>query len=122
MRSRKVALIHPRAPDSSNPKPSRQVVDVAQEFSSEQDGKVVSSRGIGGSDHRYNSLLKPAGEGDKLTFTIRASDSSWHPGLPGRPLFPREAVASTVEPTLAPVLRNLIFCVLLFILGFNCGL
>ena len=24
---------------------------------------------------------------NKLTFTIRASDSSWHPGLPGRPLF-----------------------------------
>jgi len=25
---------------------------------------------------------------NKPTFTIRASDSSWHPGLPGRPLFP----------------------------------
>ena len=24
---------------------------------------------------------------NKLTFTIRASDSSWHPGLPWRPLF-----------------------------------
>ena len=24
---------------------------------------------------------------NKLTFSIRASDSSWHPGLPGRPLF-----------------------------------
>jgi len=23
---------------------------------------------------------------NKLTFTIRASDSTWHPGLPGRPL------------------------------------
>ena len=25
---------------------------------------------------------------NELTFTIRASDSSWHPGLPGRPLSP----------------------------------
>ena len=25
----------------------------------------------------------------KMTFTIRASNSSWHPGLPGRPLFPK---------------------------------
>ena len=25
---------------------------------------------------------------NELTFTIRASDSSWHPGLPGRPMFP----------------------------------
>ena len=25
---------------------------------------------------------------NRLTLTIRASDSSWHPGLPGRPLFP----------------------------------
>ena len=111
----------------------------------------VSSRGIGGSDHGYNKLLKPAGgiaasqhinshhprfrflmapwaprapsvspqpgllylsvaevlvglatdttvylsrqreslQVNTLTFTIRASDSSWHPGLPGRPLFPR---------------------------------
>ena len=24
---------------------------------------------------------------NKLIFAIRASDSSWHPGLPGRPLF-----------------------------------
>ena len=30
---------------------------------------------------------------DKLTFAIRASDSCWHPGLPGRPLFPRVQVA-----------------------------
>ena len=29
-------------------------------------------------------------EVNTLTFTIRASDSAWHPGLPGRPLF-REA-------------------------------
>ena len=26
--------------------------------------------------------------GDRLTFTIHASDFSWHPGLPGRPPFP----------------------------------
>ena len=30
-----------------------------------------------------------AGAGEKLTFIIRASDSSWHPGLPGRPLAPQ---------------------------------
>ena len=27
---------------------------------------------------------------NKLTFNIRASDSSWHPGPPGRPLLQRE--------------------------------
>ena len=50
----------------------------------------VSSRGVGGYGHGYNNLLKPAGEAlrvNKLTFTICASDSSWHPGIPGRPLF-----------------------------------
>jgi len=29
---------------------------------------------------------------NKLTSTIRASDSSWHPGLPGRPLFPESRI------------------------------
>ena len=33
----------------------------------------------------------------KLTFTIRASDSSWHPGLPGRPLFPESATNRRTE-------------------------
>jgi len=33
---------------------------------------------------RWGKALKV----NKLTFAIRASDSSWHPGLPGRPLFP----------------------------------
>jgi hypothetical protein len=54
-------------------------------------GVGVSSRGVGGFGHGYNSLRKPAGRAlkvKKLTFTIRASDSSWHPGLPGRPLSP----------------------------------
>ena len=32
----------------------------------------------------------------KLTFTIRASDSSWHPGLPGRPLFPKSGALTQV--------------------------
>ena len=57
------------------------------------DDAPVSSRGVGGSGHGYNSLLKPAGEAlqvNKVTFTIRASDSPWHPGLPGRPSFPLE--------------------------------
>jgi len=35
----------------------------------EKEGVLVSSRGVGGSGHGFNSLLKPAGEGDKLTFT-----------------------------------------------------
>ena len=30
-----------------------------------------------------------------LTFTIRASDSSWHLGLSGRPLLPRESFVSS---------------------------
>jgi len=49
----------------------------------------VSSRGVGGSGHGYNSLFQPVGRAlkvDKLTFAIRVSDSSWHPVLPGRPL------------------------------------
>ena len=29
---------------------------------------------------------------NKLTFTIRTSDSSWHPGLPGRPHFVYKAL------------------------------
>ena len=36
----------------------------------------------------YLSRRGEALKANKLTFTIRASDSSWHPGLPGRPLFP----------------------------------
>ena len=42
-------------------------------------GGALSRRGIGRSGHGYSSLLKPAGEAlkvHKLTFTIRASDSS----------------------------------------------
>ena len=31
---------------------------------------------------------------NKLTFTIRASDSAWHPGLPGCPLSPRPSAGS----------------------------
>ena len=36
----------------------------------------------------YLSLREKALKVSKLTLTIRASDSSWHPGLSGRPLFP----------------------------------
>ena len=36
----------------------------------------------------YSSQWGEALQVNKLTFTIRASDSSWRPGLPGRPLFP----------------------------------
>ena len=52
----------------------------------------ISSRGVGGSGHGYSNLLHRRRGGaltvNKLTFTIRASDSAWHPELPGRPLFP----------------------------------
>ena len=36
----------------------------------------------------YLSRREEARKVDKLTFIIRTADSSWHPGLPGRPLFP----------------------------------
>ena len=35
----------------------------------------------------YLSRREEALKVNKLTFIIRASDSSWHPGLPWRPLF-----------------------------------
>ena len=35
----------------------------------------------------YLSRREEALKVDRLTFIIRTSDSSWHPGLPGRPLF-----------------------------------
>jgi len=37
---------------------------------------------------------------NKLAFTIRASDSSWHPGLPGRPLVTFGLVPSARGPHL----------------------
>ena len=36
----------------------------------------------------YSSRWGEALKVNKLTFDIRAFDSSWHPGLPGRPLLP----------------------------------
>ena len=36
----------------------------------------------------YLSRREEALKVNKLTFTIRASDFAWHPGLPGSPLFP----------------------------------
>ena len=36
----------------------------------------------------YFSRREEARKVNRLTFTIRASDSSWHPGLSGRHLFP----------------------------------
>ena len=50
----------------------------------------VDSRGIGGVGYRFISSLKPALKVKRLTFPIRASDSSWHPRLPGCPLFPED--------------------------------
>ena len=47
----------------------------------------MSSRGIGGSGHGY-SRRGEALKVNKLTFSIRASDSSWHPELHGRPQSP----------------------------------
>ena len=38
----------------------------------------------------------------ELTFAIRASDSSWHPGLSERPLFPE---IQTPNPKSDPILR-----------------
>ena len=38
---------------------------------------------------RWGEALKV----NTLTFTIRASDSSWQPGLPERPLFPAKWLA-----------------------------
>ena len=36
----------------------------------------------------FSSRWEGALKVKKMTLTIRASDSSWHPGLPGCPLFP----------------------------------
>ena len=50
---------------------------------------TVSSRGVGEPGHRYNNLPRGGALSvNQLAFTIHASDSSWHPGLPERPLFP----------------------------------
>ena len=38
---------------------------------------------------------------NELTFIIRASDSSWHPGLPGRPVIPCEPDARRCRPEAA---------------------
>ena len=44
----------------------------------------------------YLSRREEALEVNKLIFTIRASDSSWHPGIPGRPL----SLSCPLEPRL----------------------
>ena len=46
------------------------------------------------------------------TFAIRACDSSWHPGLPGRPLRTRHVRSFCIEPRVSTTCsRRIYFCI-----------